>query len=749
MLSTHSASSIQRRRQQHRRQKSLEVPILATPLPADPRRHPSGRRGHRRGLSLDQSLTALSASPTTGQFRPLLPQDQELLQSTGSPSVRINLDTTNTGPPPEQHFVQDTQQHRPQVAQPGYAHPPPQDFYTHLQQQLQGPAVSHIGDVKPSVASLQSPNPQQQQAFAELQHHMAWYQDTFGQSPQPNLNSSPATTPLVQARQPVNCMPAMSMQQMPIIQQLPIHTIAQTPLAHGQARTVPNTPQSYVQSWPSPPPSNAKHARSQSFQLDVAPMPLDQIMPGASFGQLSIDQGHASFSTDNGYASSAYSVSQVDPLSPRPQHPPSNLPAIFEEPSPPLGNMPLEPNLLLQATAGAPDFNDPDFDFDGPIPLSPRAQMMNNLGPDMPASIVDTGIPAYEVQRYIGELSESDNKYPCLYEGCKRRFGRKENVRAHIQTHLGDRQFKCDLCNKTFVRQHDLKRHVAIHSDDRPFVCPCGTGFARHDALTRHRQRGMCHGALPGYEKSEEEKPKRGRPKKERPDLESRVDKATKQRKKNKAKTAEAHDGIAEPDIQVLYASSSSGASEHGFPVTPPASDAFDADAFLSLASTDMQFDTVTGMWKDTPPTSPASHVSPNKNPDRFDRTFGYDSSGQQPQHISPALLSHHSSPAADSSFHGGSSPAADCDFFRSIDEQVMNTQPDVGFDPFSPPGESNSSQSVNTDHQDLDFDFGDVETAKAGMNSSGSMGAILSELGLPLAESHRNGMDILDEWVY
>ncbi|KXL45025.1 hypothetical protein M433DRAFT_67635, partial [Acidomyces richmondensis BFW] len=112
--------------------------------------------------------------------------------------------------------------------------------------------------------------------------------------------------------------------------------------------------------------------------------------------------------------------------------------------------------------------------------------MLNNLRLDLPASIVNTGIPPQEVQRYIGEPNNDDNKYPCLYPGCNRVFGRKENVRAHIQTHLGDRQYKCDICDKTFVRQHDLKRHVAIHSDERPFVCACSMGFARQDALTRH-----------------------------------------------------------------------------------------------------------------------------------------------------------------------------------------------------------------------------------------------------------------------
>ncbi|KAI7639079.1 hypothetical protein KC318_g22564, partial [Hortaea werneckii] len=190
-------------------------------------------------------------------------------------------------------------------------------------------------------------------------------------------------------------------------------------------------------------------------------------------------------------------------------------------------------------------------------------------------------------------------KYPCLFPGCNRRFGRKENVRAHIQTHLGDRQFKCNLCEKTFVRQHDLKRHVAIHSDDRPFVCPCGTGFARHDALTRHRQRGMCNGALPGFEKTEEEKPKRGRPKKERPDMETRTDKATRQRMKNHERTLSG--GEDQDQQQIACASSSSAASDRSFPVTPPdTSDAFDADAFLNMANGDDQFNMTATAWRGT-----------------------------------------------------------------------------------------------------------------------------------------------------
>ncbi|RMY37043.1 hypothetical protein D0864_16516, partial [Hortaea werneckii] len=714
MLSS-SNSSIQQRRKTHRRQQSLEVPILTESL-GHRRSHPGRHHpAHRRGISVDQihTLNARNSPPAispTG-FRHY-PQDQ-------------GPQDTNPGHrQPDQHFVQATQQ--PSLAQPGY---PAQDFQSHLHQQLNGfsnqPPPPQI-DIKPAITPPPL-NPHQQAEFAKLQHHMEWYRSTFGSSPQPSQ------APFFDNNQLMgNDMSAAQMQ----MQSLPMHAqpqpqMPQTPVSQGHSRTVPNTPQNHQLSWPSPPPTNAKHSRSQSFQLDVAPMP-DSMNGGNNF--MPTQYGHqgafnpetASFASDHGYASSAYSSSAVDPLSPRPQQP-GHMPTLFEEPSSPLPGQQLPGNydqssILLQATAGAPDFNDPNFDFNGPMPLSPREQLLNNLGPDVPATIVDTGVPAWEVQKYIGELGEKDQKYPCLFPGCNRRFGRKENVRAHIQTHLGDRQFKCNLCEKTFVRQHDLKRHVAIHSDDRPFVCPCGTGFARHDALTRHRQRGMCNGALPGFEKTEEEKPKRGRPKKERPDMETRTDKALKQRMKNKERTLSG--GEDQDQQQIAYASSSSGASDRSFPVTPPeSSDAFDADAFLNMANGDDQFNMTASAWRGTPPTSPPLAASPTKTVDSVDPTnpnpsFNFDLPINQTQGISPSMLSNRdspcpsnlpttsspqsalpphatpSSPNADGSFHGGSSPLeADDDLWNGM----LPTQPDVihSFDAFSPPGDSHGSSSA------------------------------------------------------
>ncbi|KAF2181306.1 hypothetical protein K469DRAFT_478507, partial [Zopfia rhizophila CBS 207.26] len=74
----------------------------------------------------------------------------------------------------------------------------------------------------------------------------------------------------------------------------------------------------------------------------------------------------------------------------------------------------------------------------------------------------------------------------CLYPECGKTFSKRENIRSHIQTHLGDRQYRCNRCGKCFVRRHDLKRHAGSHTVNKPYKCPCGVGFTRQDAINRH-----------------------------------------------------------------------------------------------------------------------------------------------------------------------------------------------------------------------------------------------------------------------
>jgi len=146
----------------------------------------------------------------------------------------------------------------------------------------------------------------------------------------------------------------------------------------------------------------------------------------------------------------------------------------------------------------------------------------------------DTGVSPDEIQMYI-DGPDAEAKWTCTYEQCGKKFGRKENIKSHVQTHLNDRQYQCPTCKKCFVRQHDLKRHAKIHTGIKPYPCECGNSFARHDALTRHRQRGMCIGAFDGIVRKVV---KRGRPRKYRPEMEDRLEKSERTRRKNRAAEA-------------------------------------------------------------------------------------------------------------------------------------------------------------------------------------------------------------------
>ncbi|KAK3388582.1 hypothetical protein B0T20DRAFT_98349 [Sordaria brevicollis] len=144
----------------------------------------------------------------------------------------------------------------------------------------------------------------------------------------------------------------------------------------------------------------------------------------------------------------------------------------------------------------------------------------------------ETGVTLDDIAQYIEGPDPADGKWVCTYEDCRKRFGRKENIKSHVQTHLNDRQYQCPTCKKCFVRQHDLKRHAKIHTGIKPYPCECGNSFARHDALTRHRQRGMCVGAFDGIVRKVV---KRGRPRKNRPDMEERKDKSDRTRDRSRS----------------------------------------------------------------------------------------------------------------------------------------------------------------------------------------------------------------------
>ncbi|AOA60342.1 Transcriptional factor [Komagataella phaffii CBS 7435] len=132
--------------------------------------------------------------------------------------------------------------------------------------------------------------------------------------------------------------------------------------------------------------------------------------------------------------------------------------------------------------------------------------------PTRKCSTMKTTLPRGHLDYYFVGPNE-DRLYTCMYNNCGKLFTRISNIRAHVQTHLCDRPFTCDICGKKFVRNHDLRRHKKKHQDYTQ-VCPCGKKFSRRDALKTHRERNICIGGFDsdrGVSKSDVGK---GRPKK-------------------------------------------------------------------------------------------------------------------------------------------------------------------------------------------------------------------------------------------
>lgn len=333
--------------------------------------------------------------------------------------------------------------------------------------------------------------------------------------------------------------------------------------------------------------------------MDVAPMPSSFATVPMVHIQAPVSSQEPSaflqepFGSEYGYASS-YASSLADPSSPMTspirQNSIVGMPTLYEAVSPVPASATFVTDQLLLAAAASGASPELGYMADSPMmhpPMSPREMMLATL--DIDASIEDTGISAEEVQQYISEQDVNDGKWTCLYDGCHKKFGRKENIKSHVQTHLGDRQFKCNHCGKCFVRQHDLKRHAKIHSGDKPHKCPCGNGFARQDALTRHRQRGVCEGALPGFERREV---KRGRPRKARPDVAERIDKASRSRLNDRRGSE-------------MSAYESSSPSDRSYPHTPPNA-SFDNDQFVDMDGTSTaSLNAFLRTLEDTPATSP------------------------------------------------------------------------------------------------------------------------------------------------
>eukprot|EP00090_Calanus_glacialis_P006308 TRINITY_DN14927_c0_g1_i1.p1 TRINITY_DN14927_c0_g1~~TRINITY_DN14927_c0_g1_i1.p1 ORF type:complete len:533 (-),score=152.69 TRINITY_DN14927_c0_g1_i1:83-1633(-) len=99
---------------------------------------------------------------------------------------------------------------------------------------------------------------------------------------------------------------------------------------------------------------------------------------------------------------------------------------------------------------------------------------------------------SFSLQRFTGEeeTKNGDVVYYVQCPECNKKLKQK-SYRSHVRTHLGAKQFKCDLCGDRFTRRNDVMRHKRlIHEKPRDFKCEkCEKYFISEENLASHKHK--------------------------------------------------------------------------------------------------------------------------------------------------------------------------------------------------------------------------------------------------------------------
>ena len=72
----------------------------------------------------------------------------------------------------------------------------------------------------------------------------------------------------------------------------------------------------------------------------------------------------------------------------------------------------------------------------------------------------------HSLQQHIKFIHQKVNVFKCPYKNCEKNFKNKLRLKVHINSHLGIKNFKCEICEKKFAEKGTLYTHYITHSNN-------------------------------------------------------------------------------------------------------------------------------------------------------------------------------------------------------------------------------------------------------------------------------------------